>query len=122
MTEINIDPTKEYIEVQITSQSLHALGFEVIVYAPDGSTVIEKFTGDTRVNNPFTQTLKLNPSDSKGTYISGTFTVSSPDGRDYPYSIVFSILEDNNLIKPNITLTGTTSGGQGSSIENYHLN
>ena len=25
MTEIDIDPTKEYIEVEITSQSLHAL-------------------------------------------------------------------------------------------------
>jgi len=33
MTEISIDPSKTKIAVQVTSQSLHALGFEITVFA-----------------------------------------------------------------------------------------
>ena len=122
MTEILIDPSKSMIAVQVTSQSLHALGFEITVFASDGNTVIEQFTGDTSKNNPFIQKLQRRPSDYKGTYIRGIFTVMSPNGQDYPFSIIYSVLEDNILVNPNITISGNTTNGTYISIANYHLN
>ncbi len=122
MTDIFIDPTKSNIAVQITSQSLHALGFEITVFGTDGSTIIEHFTGDTESNKSFTKILENKPSASKGYYIRGTFTVISPDGKDYPYSILFSILEDKMVIKPNITLSDTTTAGKDTTGATYHIN
>lgn len=122
MTEILIDPTKSTIAVQITSQSLHALGFQITVFASDGNTVIEQFTGDTSINNPFIQTLQRRPSDYKGTYIRGIFTVMSPDGKDYPFSIIYSIFVNNFLINPNITISAITDNGTYTSVANFHLN
>jgi hypothetical protein len=122
MTEIFINPTKKNIAIQINSQSLHALGFEITVFATDGNTVIEQFTGDTKVNNPFSKTLKNAPATYKGCYVSGTFTVISPDGKDYLYSILYSILEEGITINPALTLTGTTTNGQDSIISVYHIN
>jgi len=122
MTEIFIDPTKSSIAIQITSQSLHALGFEITVFASDGATVIEQFQGDTKTDNPFTQKIQDKPSNYKDTYIRGTFTVISPDGKDYLYSILFSVLEDNVIISPDINLTGITKGGQDTTLANFHTN
>jgi len=121
MTDIFIDPNKSNIAVQVTSQSLHALGFEVTVFASDGNTVKEQFTGDTRTANPFTKILQNSPSFYKGSFIRGTFTVVSPDGTDFPYSILFSILEDNVLVNPNITVTGITTGGNDTTIAQFHI-
>lgn len=122
MTEINLNPTKSTISVQITSQSLHVLGFVITVYEPDKNTIIEELSGDTKNENPFTKALELKPSDSEGKYISGTFTFMSPDGKDYPYSAIFSILEDKNIILPNINVSGVTMNGSGSNIKTFHVN
>ncbi|NCO53839.1 MAG: hypothetical protein COZ21_09925 [Bacteroidetes bacterium CG_4_10_14_3_um_filter_31_20] len=122
MTEISIDPSKTKIAVQVTSQSLHALGFEITVFASDGNIVIEQFNGSTASNKSFVQTLKKKPSEYRGNYIKGIFTVISPDGTDYLYSIIFSIFEDDILVNPNMNLTGTTTKGEKTSIANYHIN
>ncbi|HZK68826.1 MAG TPA: hypothetical protein VFC36_04425 [Paludibacter sp.] len=122
MTEIFIDHTKSVIAIQVASQSIHALGFEITVFASDGNTKTEQFTGDTKVNNPFTKTLTINPPESKGAYIRGTFTVMSADGKDDPFRVVLSILENGFPVKPNITLSGNTTKGQATSIATFHIN
>jgi hypothetical protein len=123
MTEIFIDPSKSKIEVQVTSQSLHTLGFNITVFASDKTTVIEEHSGSTQTNNPFVQKLNKKPSDYKGTYINGDFTVMSPSGDDVnPYTIVFSILEDDIVLKPEIILNGTTTGGEDTIADIFHLN
>lgn len=122
MTEVLIDPNKSNIAVQITSQSLHALGFEITVFAADGTTITEQFTGDTKTTNPFTKTLANTPSIYKGSFLRGAFTVISPDGTDFPYSILFSIKEDNTIIVPEITISGTTTNGSETRIGMYHMN
>jgi hypothetical protein len=122
MTEILIDPNKSNIAVQVTSQSLHALGFEITVFATDGTTITEQFTGDTKLFNPFSKKLTNPPSTYKGSFLSGTFTVISADGTDFPYSIVFSIKEDDIIIMPEITLSGTTTNGSETRVGMYHMN
>ena len=87
----------------------------------DRKTVIEQFTGDTKTNNPFIKKLEKKPADYKDKYIRGTFTVTSPDGKDYPYSFLFSISEVNTIIKPEIPLSGTTSGGTDTTGSTYHI-
>ncbi|MDR3705237.1 MAG: hypothetical protein P4L28_04955 [Paludibacteraceae bacterium] len=121
MKDLFIDPSKSQLEVRIESQSLHALGFEITVVDSDKNTVIEKTKGDTKISNPTTLALSTSPANSKDKYITGSFTVMSPDGKDYAYSILFSILEDNNIISPNISITGTTKNGQDNRIEMFHL-
>jgi hypothetical protein len=122
MTEIFIDPTKSNIAVQVTSQSLHALGFEILVFAPDGITIAERFTGDTKTFNPFSKMLNNPPAVYKGGYLSGTFTVISPDGTDYPFSILFVITQDDAIITPGIILSGTTINGNKTITGVFHLN
>jgi hypothetical protein len=121
MKDISIDPSKSQLEVMIESQSLHALGFEITVLDSDKNTALEEATGDTKTSNPATVALSISPANSKDKYITGVFTVMSADGKDYPYSILFSILEDNNVISPDILITGTTKNGQDSRIEMFHL-
>src|SRR6476620_9279079 len=106
MTQIFIDPNKTIISVQVTSQSLHALGFEITVFASDGNTITEQTTGDTNKENPCEITLQNAPSLYKNGYIRGTFTVVSPNGDDFEYSILFSLLENGIVVRPCITITG----------------
>jgi len=121
MTDIFIDPTKSSITIKVTSKSLHAVGFEITVFDSDGSTVMEQFTGNTQNTNPYVKTLQQSPSSYKGKYIRGTFTVQSPDGTDYPYSVIFSILEDNIVVNPEIPLAGSTTNGQAQTIAVYYI-
>jgi hypothetical protein len=122
MTEIPINQSKTKIAIKVTSQSLHALGFEITVYDSDRKTVIEQFTGDTKTNETFIKTLGINPSICKDKYVRGTFTVISPNGDDFSFSILFAIIEDDEVIKPEIPITGTTKNGKYTSIETFHLN
>lgn len=122
MTEIFIDPNKTSIAVQVTSQSLHALGFQITVFATDGATVTEQFSGDTKLSNPFIKTLANPPSTYKGGFVRGTFTMISPTGADFPYSMLFSIKEENIIVMPEITLSGTTTGGSDSRMVVFHIN
>lgn len=121
MKDIFIDPSKSQLGITVESQSLHALGFEITVVDSDKNTVIEKTTGDTKTSNPAILSLSTSPANCKDKYITGSFTIMSPDGKDYAYSILFSILEDNNVLSPNILITGTTKNGQDNRIEMFHL-
>jgi hypothetical protein len=121
MTDIFVDPLKSKIAVQVTSKSLHAVGFDITVFASDGNTVNEHFSGDTRVDNPYTHSLVKKPADYKDCYISGIFTVISPDGTDYPFTIIFAIVLENILILPAITHTDTTVNGEATSSASFHI-
>jgi hypothetical protein len=122
MTEIFIDPTKPDITIQVISQSLHAVGFEITVFAKDGMTVKESFTGSTQTSNPFIKALAKPPAKYKNCFLSGTFTVISADGSDFAYSLLFTILQANGAIMPRIKISGTTTGGHDTQIANYHIN
>ena len=121
MTQITLDPAKSNIAVQVTSQSLHALGFEITVFAADGTTVTEQFTGDTKIN-PFKKSLVNPSSEYKGCFICTTITVLSPDGTDYPYSILFSIVQDDIFSQPNMLISGITGQGCDTTGGTYHIN
>ena len=122
MTEIFIDPNKTTLSVQITSQSMHALGFEITVFASDGNTITEQATGDTKNKNPCVIDLHNAPSLYKNGFIRGTFTAISPNGDDFEYSILFSLMEEGIVVRPCITITGTTSGGSDTTIAQFHIN
>jgi hypothetical protein len=122
MNKIYIDPTKSRIAVQVSSQSVYVPVFEISVYEIDAKTVIEQFTGDTKINNTFVKTLKIKPSECNNHFISGIFKVKSLDGRDFNYSIVFSILEDDKVVEPFYTLTGSTDNGTHVSVASYLIN
>lgn len=122
MTEIFIDSAKSNISIKVTSQSLHAVGFEITVTAPDGNTVTERFTGDTRTKNPFSKDLANPSSTYKNSSIGGTFTVISPDGTDFPYSVLFAIEQEGQTIMPTISLTGTTNNGSDSRMPTFQVN
>ena len=122
MTEIFIESGKQDITVQVTSQSLHAVGFEIEVIAEDGNTVTERFTGDTKTKNPFTRKLSKQPSAYAKCFIGGTFTATSPDGTDSDYSILFEITQQQTAAEPAIELTGTTVNGEDSCTGTFHIN
>jgi hypothetical protein len=121
MTEITVDPAGQAIGIEVQTRSLHTLAFEIEVYSPDGSTILESLAGDTRTHNPFTGTLRLKPAESKHKYISGSFTVRSPDGRDNKYDILFKVLSDKKKVQPEIPLTGITVNGEAVIIANIHI-
>ena len=121
MTEIFVDPTKQSISVRVESQSLHIVGFEINVYAADGNTVLETFTGDTKTN-PFIKSLSKKPSDYAGGYISGTFKVIEPNGKDFTYTLEFSIVIEDAIIHPDNTLSGITRNGIAKVVSTFHLN
>jgi hypothetical protein len=121
MTEIFVDPSKTNISFDVVPQSLHVIGFEVVVIDTDQNTVLERYDGQTSKGG--VNTVLTNPSAYyKGKYISGVFDVESPDGTDYPYQFTFSIALTGIDISPNITLTGTTTDGGDNCISTFHLN
>lgn len=122
MTEISIDNNNHDITVQVTSQSLHAVGFEITVIAEDGDTITERFTGDTKEKNPFMHKLEKAASQYEGCYIGGTFTVNSPDGTDYDYSILYELTQKQITLEPAIELSGSTTQGENSCTGTFHIN
>jgi len=122
MKKINIDTRKSKIRVKIFSESVYEPRFEITVIAPDAKTVIEKYTGDTKINNPYIKTLEIKPVDCKGYFINGIFKLNSPDGSDFPFSTVFSVLEDDDIVEPFYTLSGTTINGVYIGVAGYIMN
>jgi len=123
MQDIFIDASKEDISIKVNSQSLHAVGFDVTVFNSDGNTVSEpKIVDDTETNNPNVKLLQNKPSTYKGKYVSGIFTIESPDGTDYDYTVSFSIIEDNVDVHPEIVLKGKTVNGKDTKTATFHLN
>ena len=123
MTQISVDTTKQTLLVEVTSKSLHALGFKIRVFDPVKNTDLDIIKGDTKSNNPFRCPLKLQLSEYKGCFIYGTFTFQSVNGDDdQPYQAEFSVYQDNAQILPFNTITGSTEGGIKSVFSDFHLN
>ncbi len=122
MTQVFIDPTKTTIAIQVLSQSLHAIGFNITVFQSDGNTVKEEHSGTTQNNNPETISLNNAPSNYKGCFISGFFTIVSPNGNDGPYALVFLVLVDGAVINPTMPLSGNTNGGKAITGGTFQLN
>jgi len=120
MAEIIIDPTKNTISVEVESQSIHALGFDITVYDADDN-FLEDLEGSTEDEPVWKKPLKLKPSESKGKYINGIFNFKSPDGTDYDYKAIFSLLLDDVKITPVITLIGKTNKGNATTISDFQI-
>lgn len=120
MKNIFVDPSKSKIACKITPLSLHVIGFEIQVIDSDQNTILENYTGKTS-SGAVTVSLTHPPAYYKGKYISGTFTLISPDGSDYDYNMKFSILTDYIEISPYITISGKTSGGQDTIISTFNV-
>lgn len=122
MTEITIDAAKPTLNMRVKSQSLHALGFEIIVFNADGNTDIERYEGSTLSGSTWSTVFKKEAGFYIGKYIRGTFIFKSPNGDDnIPYNACFGILQAGQAIAPDITMTGTSSGGKATVIESFHV-
>jgi len=122
MTEININPAKQTLSVEVKSQSLHVFAISITVFDTDKEKKLEQHTVKLDINDEFKQVLALKPSEAKGKYINFLFTIVSPDGKDSQYSAIIMILEDNNALKPEIEISGCTLYGEGSNVARFHIN
>lgn len=120
MKEVVIDLTKLTISVEVVSQSMHALGFDIVVSDKEDH-IIDQLKGTTRVSSRWKSNLKLIPEDVKEIYVSGIFNFKSPDGSDYPYKACFRILVDDKPIDSEITLSGMTVKGNATTTEVFHI-
>lgn len=122
MTEITIDPAKRTLSMEVKSESLHALGFEIIVFNTDGNSYIEGYEGSTASDSIWSAVFKREAEFYIGKYICGTFVFKSPNGNDgIPFTARFGILQGGWPLEPDIAMTGTTSNGKQTILESFHL-
>jgi len=121
MTEIMINPAKQSISIEVKSESLQPLEFKIVVYESDGSTIIEEFKGNNKLQTSFIKPLKMKPTEYKGKYVRGTFNFKSADEKDFIYAACFGVLEDDIALKPDICMKGNTTNGKVTVLEEFHL-
>ena len=57
MTEVTIDPSKKVLSVEVKSMSMHAIGFDIVVYDTDKTTKLEILDGTTKEKSTWKQNL-----------------------------------------------------------------
>ena len=121
MSTIAINPNNGTISIKVKVNSLQEVSFSMNIYAPDGSTILERYTGNSQTANPFVMALPNNPSGYIGDYVAGTIKIFDPQGEGNNYDIEIAIVQDNTDLQPIITLTGTTTTGIVSHQTIFHL-
>jgi hypothetical protein len=120
MEKVVINSVNHTISVEVISQSMHALGFDIVVCDTDDNN-IEELKGDTEASATWRKDLKSLPAGMKEVYVTGAFTFQSPDGTDYPYKASFLLLVDNQPAGAAIILSGTTVSGSGTETGVFDL-
>jgi hypothetical protein len=121
MSSISINPNNGTISIKVKVNSMQVVSFSMTVYAPDGSTVLEYYTGDSQIANPYVIALQNNPSGYIGDYVAGTIKIFDPQGGGNNFDIEVAIVQDNTDLQPIISLTGTTTSGIISHQTIFHL-
>jgi len=121
MKDIIINPNGGKISVSIKLKSMVVSGYEIIIYKPDQTTIIEKIEGNSDTSDPFIYELLYSPSFYKDCYATCAFAISDPQGGGNDYEIEFSLNQDAIQLNPVINITGKTTIGKVVDDEIYCL-
>jgi hypothetical protein len=121
MSSISINPNNGTISIKVKVNSLQVVSFSMSVYAPDGSTILEHYNGDSQIANPFVIALPNAPSGYISDYVAGTIKIFDPQGEGNNFDIEIAIVQDNTDLQPTISLTGISASGIISHQIIFHL-
>ena len=121
MSDISINQTSGQISIKLKVNSMQQVSFTITIYAPDGNTVLEHYTGSSQIANPFIIQLPNTPSSYVNDYVAGTIKLFDPAGAGNNYDIEISLIQNGQDINPVISLQGTTISGILSLQTIYHI-